>query len=355
MASLTNPTEAPEDAWSITREYRGRQFAARDIFAEICVAAWEARASELGTPLSPEDKAAVVKFMADPDLTRVPDRKDVYDGMMEGLQKTDQEGLARFLGMVRMKTGVVGTEAAEDAAKTPEDSTTKETDGMSSQLKAIMLEEDDKQYVGRYAFRDPMSLVRFGTPESRAGSRNEGADPFLKIIPSHVIELKDDCTARAVYFRREQPGIPSMIVTIEGTWSSVWHNHQSAHGERVGIRISGLGTKRREIEMGWERLGPNDPERAVSKESESIENAVLEIDASILKENESVEMPATCNYGDIFLFSGCEGDKYPRGQNKVGKGDKDTVNVTLIDEETFNRRFNLEHFKIVENGEVMRC
>ena len=341
MASLTNPTEAPEDAWSITREYRGRQFAARDIFAEICVAAWEARASELGTPLSPEDKAAVVKFMADPDLTRVPDRKDVYDGMMEGLQKTDQEGLARFLGMVRMKTGVVGTEAAEGAAKTPEDSTTKETDGMSSQLKAIMLEEDDKQYVGRYAFNDPNELQRFGTPEEQASkppfARQE---KFFAIVPSHVIELKDDGTARAVYFRRGNPSVEPMIVTITGTWATA--SPHSKSGCSKSIRITGLGVKRKEVDMGPERATPGCPERSVSKESEAIENAVLEIDCSILKENASVETQNTCTVGDIFLFAGCDGDtSYNAGDEKL------FTNVELIDEETFNRRFNLEHYKIV--------
>ena len=94
--------------------------------------------------------------------------------------------------------------------------------------------------------------------------------------------------------------------------------------------------------MGPERATPGCPERSVSKESEAIENAVLEIDCSILKENASVETQNTCTVGDIFLFAGCDGDtSYNAGDEKL------FTNVELIDEETFNRRFNLEHYKIV--------
>ena len=94
--------------------------------------------------------------------------------------------------------------------------------------------------------------------------------------------------------------------------------------------------------MGPGRPTPGCPERSMSQKSEAIENAVLEIDCSILKENASVETQNTCTVGDIFLFAGCDGDT-----SYNAEFNKSITNVELIDEETFNRRFNLEHFKIV--------
>ena len=347
--SAFSPTKAHEDAWSITAEQA----------AEICIAALEARASELGTPLSPEDKAAAVKWWKSwftaqygvrvrvPGNTEQYDRvlaKGMFDKMMEDIQKMEDIQLAGFLGRAGLGWTKRFTEDAVNhgmSSQLPEDSTTKETDGMSSQLKAIMLEEDDKQYVGRYAFNDPNELQRFGTPEEQASkppfARQE---KFFAIVPSHVIELKDDGTARAVYFRRGNPSVEPMIVTITGTWATA--SPHSKSGCSKSIRITGLGVKRKEVDMGPERPTPGCPERSVSKESEAIENAVLEIDCSILKENASVKTQNTCTVGDIFLFAGCDGDtSYNAGDEKL------FTNVELIDEETFNRRFNLEHYKIV--------
>ena len=83
--------EKVEHSWPITTQQ----------LTQNSVAALEVRASELGTPLTREDKAAVIMFMTDADVD-LPASKEEYDEKMKGMQQMDQASFRQLLGMCKM-------------------------------------------------------------------------------------------------------------------------------------------------------------------------------------------------------------------------------------------------------------